>query len=947
MTSTSNSKNPHILFIPLEFPAWADASHWSYIGGLGLEEGLEANGAEYLTIPAMYKTPSTISTSWLNHARRICAGRSFDQVWLEISHSDLDEPILDWLSKIARTRVGFICESLETDPGEWVTNPKGTERRLKAVERALPYLTHVIAVDEVDVESFNAQGHVSAMWWASGAVPERFICEKPLPVSSNSAVFYGALYGARRSWLEHPSLQGLLVRPEASPEQRTELPRLFDELHAAINQLLHSGEANPERYFSDYMLSLRRIRSECFALWLTGLQSGCAVVNLPQAGKAYASRVLEGMAAGRPVISWEIPERPRTKALFEDGKEILLYSKDNPEQLASHILRILREPDFAEYIVNNANRKIRRFHTCESQVGQILSWIACGSRPACNPSGHTGDGVDNSSTTHDIDSVRSDTLAHLRDKAIWKEGDPLRLHLGCGEQYLEGYVNIDFPPSEHSVMDVKADLHADIVRLEFPPGSVDEIRLHHVFEHFNRVTALALLIQWHTWLKVGGRLRIETPDLIGSAQTLLSNASWKVKSGVVRHLVGDQAAPWAYHIDQWFPERFERTLKALGYTHIEMAQQRWPHEPYLSNVDVLAMKEDVMDVNDLLRSAEGILRESLVADSEESTYRIWCGQLRRLLHRESESCDGINATLADTHALNEMSADTKVLSLDEIHDFNQRARDRWIAVQAKKVPSGSFVVDVGAGTCPYRQLFGHCIYKAHDFNKYEGEKLGGGTAYGAIDYVSDILALPLEDMSVDVVLCTEVLEHVPDPVRALRELVRVVKPGGKLILTAPLGSGLHQLPFHYYGGFSPEWYRHFAEQLSCEVNEITPNGGFFKLMAQESARVANLYGKHPELHGRNAKDIYHLFLEQLPRLLFEWDTRTVIDQFTVGYHVVLTKKSVSLALLRAQVKEDPTNIELLLKIASQVTPEESSRYYLSAYCLNPNHPRLQGLDIRS
>lgn len=943
-----NNSRLQILYLPLEFPRWVDAKHWSYIGGLGFEEGLAAHGVEYVIVPALHQALPSSSTSWLDHIRTICAGRRFDQIWLEVCHSDLDERLLDSLSKMAPVRLGFICESVETDPGEWVTNPKGTQRRLKAVERTLQYLTHVVAVDEVDVERFNAEGHVSAMWWACGAVPERFICRNPPPACANPAIFYGALYGDRKRWLEHHALQGLLIRPELSPEHRTELPRLFDELHTTAEQYLKSGELVIDGFFSEYIRCLRHIRRECFALWLQGLQSGCAVVNLPQFGKIYAGRVLEGMAAGRPVISWEIPERPKTKALFEDGKDILLYSKDNPEQLASHIQRILREPDFAQYIVDNASRKIRSSHTCEIQVGQILSWVANRSRPVHDPSSVAGNGADNSSTIHDSDCVRSDTLTRLRRQVIWKEGDPLRLHLGCGEQYLDGYINIDFPPSEHSVMNVKADICADIVTLEFPPNSVDEIRLHHVFEHFNRVTALALLIKWHQWLKRGGKLHIETPDLMGSAQTLLSNASWKVKSGVVRHLVGDQAAPWAYHIEQWFPERFERTMKALGYSRIEIEQQQWPHEPYLSNVHVRAMKEEVIDENHLLKSAEKILRESTVADSEEDTYRMWCRQLRRsYFHHESESFSGVKGGLEDSNGFPELSVDTKEVPLDEIHDFNQRARDRWIAAQAAKVPSGAFVLDVGAGTCPYRRLFAHCRYKTHDFKKYEGEKLGGGTAYGAIDYVSDILALPIEDMSVDVVLCTEVLEHVPEPVKALRELIRVVKPGGTLILTAPLGSGLHQLPFHYYGGFSPEWYRHFAEQFSCEVNEIAPNGGFFKLMAQESARVANLYAQHPELHGRNRKDIYRLFSEQLPRLFFELEHRRAIDQFTVGYHVVLTKKNTDFAQLQAQLKEDPANIDLLLKVASQATPEESRRYFVSAYCLNPNHPKLQGLDLQS
>ncbi len=113
-----------------------------------------------------------------------------------------------------------------------------------------------------------------------------------------------------------------------------------------------------------------------------------------------------------------------------------------------------------------------------------------------------------------------DMLQRLKARGLWEEGKVLRLHLGCGHQYISGYINIDYPPSEHNLAPVKADVYADARSLDFPARSVDEIRLHHVFEHFNRVAALGMPIKWHKWLKVGGKLHIETPDLIGSAKTL-------------------------------------------------------------------------------------------------------------------------------------------------------------------------------------------------------------------------------------------------------------------------------------------------------------------------------------------------------------------------------------------------------------------------------------------
>ena len=87
------------------------------------------------------------------------------------------------------------------------------------------------------------------------------------------------------------------------------------------------------------------------------------------------------MAAGRPVISWEIPGRPRNKALFEDGHEIVLFSENAPEQLASQIERVAGDRSFSQRIVVAARKKIRQFHTSEIRVRQILDWITNGTAP--------------------------------------------------------------------------------------------------------------------------------------------------------------------------------------------------------------------------------------------------------------------------------------------------------------------------------------------------------------------------------------------------------------------------------------------------------------------------------------------------------------------------------------------------------------------------------------
>lgn len=504
--------------------------------------------------------------------------------------------------------------------------------------------------------------------------------------------------------------------------------------------------------------------------------------------------------------------------------------------------------------------------------------------------------VDNLKSGSDNEKIYSDTSENLilefQKRGLLRANQPLRLHLGCGEQHFEGYINIDYPPSEHSLIQVKADIYADIKSLDFPSESVDEVRLHHVFEHFNRVTALAMLIKWHKWLKIGGRIHIETPDLIGSAKTLVSNASWKTKTGVVRHLAGDQAAHWGYHVDHWFAERFERTLSALGFESVQTRSTSWTKEPYLANVEVVAVKTRDNSLQEQLKAAETLLWESAVAPEEKPTWEVWRKQLHAVLRGDFIPSPS-NTQAPDVSSISQapaiLSTEASQLPLDEIHDFNQRARNRWVQAKAGTVPAGSRVLDVGAGTCPYRSCFAHCDYKTHDFKKYKGIKKNNTTEYGPIDFVSDITNIPVADESFDVIICTEVLEHVPEPVEALREMARILKRGGRIFVTAPLGSGLHQLPYHYYGGLSPQWYRHFFPKFGLQLKEISPNGGFFKLLAQECARVAWTLPQHQHLHGNNVEFIRNLFKEWLPRYLFALDEKCFIDQFTVGYHVEAEK----------------------------------------------------------
>lgn len=180
---------------------------------------------------------------------------------------------------------------------------------------------------------------------------------------------------------------------------------------------------------------------------------------------------------------------------------------------------------------------------------------------------------------------------------------------------------------------------------------------------------------------------------------------------------------------------------------------------------------------------------------------------------------------------------------------NPETRDAWIKAQLKALRPGTSLLDVGAGECPYKPFCEHLTYVSQDINIYDGEGNSKGLQTGSwsfdqVDIRCDLLDIP-EDRKFDTVLCTEVLEHVPDAVKSLEKIARLVtKDSGRLVITAPFASLTHFAPYHYSTGFSEYFYRFYLNRLGFKIEELTFNGGFFDFVAQELARVSSVHKQY-------------------------------------------------------------------------------------------------------
>jgi len=202
---------------------------------------------------------------------------------------------------------------------------------------------------------------------------------------------------------------------------------------------------------------------------------------------------------------------------------------------------------------------------------------------------------------------------------------------------------------------------------------------------------------------------------------------------------------------------------------------------------------------------------------------------------------------------------------------NESVRVKWIEETLKKIPAGLTILDAGAGESQFKKFCDHLKYIAQDFGQYSGEGNVGlqtGTWDNTkLDIVSDILSIPLPDHSVDAIMCTEVLEHIPDPLGAIKEFNRLVKPGGYLLITAPFASITHFAPYHFASGLSRFFYEKNLAENGFKITDLQLNGNFFEFVAQENRRIKSIAKKYA---GRNLnifqKIIIHLNLRILQNL---------------------------------------------------------------------------------
>lgn len=173
----------------------------------------------------------------------------------------------------------------------------------------------------------------------------------------------------------------------------------------------------------------------------------------------------------------------------------------------------------------------------------------------------------------------------------------------------------------------------------------------------------------------------------------------------------------------------------------------------------------------------------------------------------------------------------------------------WLSASLREVAPqarGRFL-DVGCGDRRFEPVFAPYV---ESYTGLEHEAVFASTDASKRSTKPDVLydgkRIPFEAASFDSILCAEVLEHTPDPAGLVAEMSRVLRPGGRIIVTAPFAFRLHEEPYDYFR-YTPHGLSSLFERAGLRIVEKRAFGGVFSVLGHTlnsylAFRVARLQG---------------------------------------------------------------------------------------------------------
>jgi len=214
------------------------------------------------------------------------------------------------------------------------------------------------------------------------------------------------------------------------------------------------------------------------------------------------------------------------------------------------------------------------------------------------------------------------------------------------------------------------------------------------------------------------------------------------------------------------------------------------------------------------------------------------------------------------------------------YDASREIKNIFDNFGAKKLS----ILDVGAGDCFAERFFSGHEYVAMDIEKNSECKKD-------LDFIGSIENNPFEDNNFDLILCLEVLEHIENYQDAIKEMYRILKDDGRLLLTVPLMSVGYHNDFYR---FTPPILKKILEKEGFKINKVNSTGGYFRMLGWQISKISYLIKKPKNgifiiLYYLIKIPVGLVFQIFIPLILFKLDFLDNKKTETCGYLVVAEK----------------------------------------------------------
>lgn len=229
----------------------------------------------------------------------------------------------------------------------------------------------------------------------------------------------------------------------------------------------------------------------------------------------------------------------------------------------------------------------------------------------------------------------------------------------------------------------------------------------------------------------------------------------------------------------------------------------------------------------------------------------------------------------------------KKLLNDLSYSFRRYYVDDFMYKSMKDIPEESYLLDIGG-----KKLNKRGEFNIEDYNL--SVKYANIDSSTNPDFLCDSSSVPVPENSFDVVVLSEVLEHLENPMKTLNEAYRILRPGGKMLLCTPFMFHVHGDP-QDYARYTDYWYEKVLTQINFKNIKIEKQGLFFSVLANQVKLLSFELNKQKRPKNYIKRKVLHNIKNFLIKKSFIWDhsilmeNSLIFQNTTTGYGITCEK----------------------------------------------------------